>query len=58
MELCVGVRQVVVATGLYLQELINFGFNFGVQVVTGQVLVHVTDAITGKLLVVDITTVK
>jgi hypothetical protein len=46
----VDVRQVVAVNGQYQLVLINFGSNFGVQVVTVLVHVHVTDVITSKVL--------
>jgi len=58
MEQCVDARLVVAATGKYLQELLNCGPNFGVQVVTEQALVPVTDVSTINLLVVDTITVR
>jgi hypothetical protein len=52
------VRQVVAATGQYHPMSKTCGFRLGVLAETVLVHVHVTDAITGKLPKVDITTPK
>tara|TARA_R100000742_G_C4223622_1_gene46767 strand:- start:299 stop:475 length:177 start_codon:yes stop_codon:yes gene_type:complete len=58
MEHGADVRQVVAVNGQYLLELINFGSNFGVQVVTELDLVLVIDVTTSKVQVVENTTVR
>tara|TARA_B100001996_G_scaffold70827_1_gene51979 strand:- start:362 stop:538 length:177 start_codon:yes stop_codon:yes gene_type:complete len=54
----VDVRQVVAAIGKFQSVLINFGSNFGVQVVMELDLVPVVDVITSKVQVVENITVR